>query len=289
MAWKGKRLKPEEWLQWNRENWGGAQVPINEPEPVKQGAGNKLAKISVQQWLQRPWSGLWGARIAADSLDQQRAVQKRLADRKAWKTHFAAKTPKETAEWPKGTNARNHTYWKWMELRAMEHIWRETLERQETALKAWESNQRAEEAADTHPWAHRADIKRVWQGQGSYSWRDASIWRSVVYACWRDKRPGREAWPVWMRPQTGGKKGKPRVLPVVPEPQDYVHPQGRNKRLREVFEGLPTVPEQQAAVAAIKLATGSVPEWMTPRLVDPPKRPGRPRKAVTETAGKVAG
>lgn len=36
--------------------------------------------------------------------------------------------------------------------------------------------------------------------------------------------------------------------------------------------------EQRAAVEAITVATGSAPEWMVPRQVDPPKRRGRPRK-----------
>lgn len=274
-----KRQRAEEWLQWHREDWGGAEIPTDPPAAIKTGAANRLTRIAVQQWLERPFAGLWGLRIAADSLDQQWAVQKLVADRKSWREYFARKSPPERAEWPKGANTRNHTYWKWMELRTNEHIWLAEMEAQaaERQLGAW-----AQEAAirvDTHPWAHREDIRAAWSVQEN-RWREASVWRSIVYACWRGSRPGIAAWPVWMQPQTGGQKGKPRKLPRVEEPRDGKHPQGCNLRLRQVFEGLPTRPDQEMAVRVMKLATGSAPDWMIPRQVDPPKRPGRPRKAM---------
>ncbi|MGA7779945.1 MAG: hypothetical protein WCA85_19830 [Paraburkholderia sp.] len=252
---------------------------MDPPVAVKTGAANQLAKSAVQQWLRKPHEGLWGCVVAIDSLQQQWAVQKRLADRTAWRKHFAGKSPPEKAEWPKGANARNHTYWKWMEYRANEHIWLAEMDRQAAMRQQFEWIQEAAEAADTHPWAHRKDIRLAWRVQQN-RWREAAVWRSIVYSCWRDTRPGIAAWPVWMQPQTGGKKGKPRELPRVEEPCDGKHPQGRNLRLRQVFEGLPTRPDQETAVRVMTLVTGSAPDWMIPRQVDPPKRPGRPRKAA---------
>lgn len=281
MQWAGKRQRAEEWLQWHQEDWGGAEMPTEPPAAVKTGAANRLTKIAVQQWLERPFNGLWGVRIAADSLQQQWAVQKRAADRAAWRKHFAGKMPPEKAEWPKGANTRNHTYWKWMEWRASEHRWLAEMAVQDAMRQQAARSRRAAEAADTHPWAHREDIRSAWRVQEN-RWREAAVWRSIVYACWRETRPGKAAWPVWMQPQTGGKKGKPRELPRVKEPRDYSHPQGRNQRLRQVFEGLPTRPNQEMAVRVMTLATGSAPDWMTPRQVDPPKRPGRPRKKAGE-------
>lgn len=278
----GKRWRAEEWLQWHREDWGGAEMPTEPPTPVVTGAANRLAKSAVQLWLQKPHEGLWGCVIAMDSLQQQWAVQKRLADRKAWRKHFGGKTPPEKAEWPKGADARNHTYWKWMEWRVNKHKWLAEMTAQAAMRKQFEWAREAAEAADTHPWAHREDIRAAWRVH-EHHWRGASLWRSIVYACWRDVRPGITAWPVWMQPQTGGKKGKPRELPRVDEPRDVEHPQGRNLRLRQVFEGLPSRSDQEMAVRVMTTATGSAPDWMTPRQVDPPKRPGRPRK----TPGKV--
>lgn len=279
-----KRVKPEQWLQWQRDDWGGAELPIAPPAKVKTGAANKLTKIAVQQWQDRPYTGLWGLVAAAGSLAQQWAVERRVADRKAWREHFAAKQPKQYVEWPKGKDKRDHTHWKWMEWRAKEHQWRWDMEVQEAARQnAWELRL-TEEAADTHPWAQRADIRAAWQAADG-DWRATSVWRSIVYACWRDTRPGVAAWPVWMQPQTGGKKGKPRDLPRVEACRDYAHPQGRNQRLRQTFEALPTRGEQEKAVEVMTVTTGGVPEWMTPRVTDPPRRPGRPRKE----AGKVAG
>lgn len=274
----GKRLQAEEWLQWHRTNWGGAEIPTDPPAAIKTGAANWLTKIAVQQWLERPFEGLWGVLVAADSLEQQWAVQKRLADRTAWRKHFAAKAPPEKTEWPKGANIRNHTYWKWMEFRANEHKMLAEMEVQASQRQRAEWIKKAMEVADTHPWAHRDDIRSAWRIQDN--WRGASVWRSIVYACWRDTRPGVAAWPVWMQPQTGGEKGKARELPSVDEPCDGMHPQGRNRRLRQVFEGLKSRAEQVKAVEVMTVATGSAPDWMIPREVDPPKRPGRPRKAT---------
>ncbi|CAJ5742142.1 hypothetical protein [Burkholderia pseudomallei] len=273
----GKRLRAEEWLQWHREDWGGAAIPTEPPATVVMGAANRLAKSAVQQWLRKPHDGLWGCLIAIDSLQQQWSVQKRMADKASWRKHFAGKMPPEKAEWPKRANARNHTYWKWMEWRANEHKWLAEMAVQDAMRQQADRAKIAAEAADTHPWARREDIRAAWRVQ-EYRWREATVWRSIVYACWRDTRPGIAAWPVWMQPQTGGKKGKPRALPRVDEPRDNSHPQGRNQRLRQVFEGLPTRPDQITAIQVMTLATGSAPDWMVPRQVDPPKRPGRPRK-----------
>ncbi len=261
-------------------------MPTEPPAAVKTGAANQLAKVVVRRWLHKPQEGLWGCMIAIDSLQQQWAVQKRLADRAAWRKHFAGKKPPEKTEWPKGANARNHTHWKWMEARANEHVWRAEMEAREVAHKAWEQERRTEEVADTHPWAHRADIRSAWSLQEN-RWREAAVWRSIVYACWRGSRLGVTAWPVWMRPQTAGKKGKPRALPRVDEPLDHKHPQGRNRRLREVFEGLPKRADQEAAVRVMTVTTGSAPEWMTPRESDPPRRPGRPKKVAGGGSGKL--
>jgi hypothetical protein len=279
MRYAGKRWRPEDWLQWQLEDWGGAEMPIDPPAAVVTGAANRLTKTAVRQWLVRPVDGLWGCMIAADSLQQQWAVQKRIADRQGWRKHFAAKNPPEKAEWPKGANARNHTHWKWMELRAREHIWREEMARKDAMRQQQEWVRRAAEAADTHPWAHREDIRAAWSVQ-EHSWRAAAVWRSTVYACWRELRPGRAAWPIWMQPQAAGKKGKPRQRPRVDAPQDNTHPHGRNRGLREVFEGLPTRADQETAIRVMTPATGSAPDWMILRQIEPPKRPGRPRKAT---------
>ena len=276
-----RRWKAEDWLQWQQENWGGAEMPIDPPAPVKTGAANRLTKVAVQQWLDRPFAGLRGVLIAADSLQQQWDVQKRVANRKAWREGFAER--KQKPEWPKGSDARNHGYWKWMEMRATNHIRLAEMQRDEALRAAAEQQREIEYAHDTHPWAGKQKLRDAFEAR-RYNWRNASVWRSVVYACWRTKRPGVEAWPMWMRPQQGGQKGKPRVYPDVKEPCDDGHPQGRNRRLREVFEGLPSIAEQHAAIEAITVATGSAPAWMVPRLVDPPKRSGRPRKQREEKA-----
>ncbi|KGC54255.1 hypothetical protein DM47_1508 [Burkholderia mallei] len=60
----GKRLRAEEWLQWHREDWGGAAIPTEPPATVVMGAANRLAKSAVQQWLRKPHDGLWGCLIA---------------------------------------------------------------------------------------------------------------------------------------------------------------------------------------------------------------------------------
>jgi hypothetical protein len=273
-----KRWKPEDWLQWREDDWGGAEMPIDPPAAVVMGAGKRLRSAA----LARPSAGLWGALIAADSLQRQWEVQKRTstAARKPWREHFAAQGVKP--EWPKGDDARNHTYWKWMYRRANEHLWIAEQRVQRKLRKQREQRQEQEYATDEHPLAgHKA--LRQWFEFRQFSWRDASVSRAVIYACYRSTRPGVEAWPMWMRPQQGGAKKKPRPVPTVADPMDDGHPQGRNKRLREVFEGLPTKAEQRTAIEVVTVATGSAPSWMVEREIDPPKRLGRPRK---QPAGK---
>ncbi|WP_321788308.1 hypothetical protein [Paraburkholderia sp. J94] len=270
-----KRWKPEDWFQWRQDDWGGAELPIDPPVAVKAGAANRLTKAAVSRWLAEPFAGLWGVRIAADSLQQQRDVQKRENDRKAWCEHFAALG--EKPEWPKGEDARNHTYWKWMEKRATARVW---IEEQRIQRKLWAARERRQEqayATDTHPWAGHKEL-RQWFEDRRFSWRDASVSRAVVYACHRTTRPGVEAWPMWMRPQQGGAKKKLRPVPTVADPNDDRHPQGRNKLLREVFEGLASIADQRVAVEVVTVATGSAPAWMVERPADPPKKRGRPRK-----------
>lgn len=278
IAGKRAQWKAEDWLQWNQEDWGGAEIPVNPPDLVKTGAANRLTKVAVEKWLRLPDGGLWGRVIAANSLRQQWEVQKRLADRKALQRYFAAKKPPEKIERSKGADARNHSYWKWMEWRANLPAEVAKLEAQDAVRKRHEWIRTAMEAADTHPWAHRADIRHAWNGIG-FRPREWAVWRSVVYACWKDTRKGMDAWPIWMQPQKGGKKSKDRVLPRVGEPDDGTHAHGRNRRLREVFEGLPTRADQMCAVRVMIACTGSAPSWMIPREIDTPKGRGRPRKS----------
>lgn len=231
------RWKPEDWLEWRKEDWGGAELPIDPPAAVKTGAAKRLRNAAAQRWLAKPHKGLWGVRIAADSLQQQWEVQKRVGTdgRRAWNEHF--KATGEKPERPTGEDARNHTYWKWMQKRAEHHKWVVEQRISRKLQTQRERQQEQEYATDAHPWADNKRLREEFE-QRRFSWRDASVWRAVVYACWRGARSGIEAWPMWMRPQQGGVKGKPRVYPTVADPTDDKHPEGRNKRLREMFEGV---------------------------------------------------
>jgi hypothetical protein len=277
MAKRYKRPKPEVWLAWGEEDWGRAEIPINEPARVAMGAASRLMTKVAAQWRETPDDKLWGRVIAVECLQRQWDVQKRIENQNVWRESYKfLGMPKP--DWPKGEDARNHTYWKWMQWRATLRARLEELAVQDAMRKQTEEAQAAAEAADTHPWARRDDIRSAWRGL-RYRWRDASVWRSIVFACHRDARPGITAWPVWMRPQVGGKKkGKSRDLPTVLEPNDPNHPQGRNRRLRQVFEGLPTRADQIVAVAAMATLMGSAPDWMIPREVDQSRRTGRPKK-----------
>lgn len=271
-----RALKPEYFLSWHQEAWGGAEMPVDPPERVRAGVGNRLARAAVQKWTERPYD-LRGVLAAVQSLDQQRDVQGRMDAkyRREVRTHLAGRGMR--AEWPKGADARNHTYWKWMEWRARAEQRGREMEEQWARDTQEEAARATAEAVDTHPWAHREDLRRAWRAVVR-GWREPAMWRSLTYACWLADRGAGEALPVWMRRQTGGKRPEPRERPRVEPPDDYGHEFGRNVRLREVFEGYESRAEQQMAVRVMETLTGGSPTWMTPRLEDPSKRRGRPRK-----------